>query len=36
MDVIRGSIPFAIVETLGLIIFIIFPDLVLWLPNLLN
>jgi len=36
MDVIRGSIPFAIVETLGLIIFIVFPDLVLWLPNLLH
>ncbi len=36
MDVIRGSIPFAIVETLGLIIFIVFPDLVLWLPNLLK
>jgi tripartite ATP-independent transporter DctM subunit len=36
MDVIRGSIPFAIVETMGLIIFIVFPDLVLWLPNLLN
>ncbi|HHD64145.1 MAG TPA: TRAP transporter large permease subunit [Desulfobulbaceae bacterium] len=36
MDVIRGSIPFAIVETLGLIIFIAFPDLVLWLPNLLQ
>ena len=36
MDVIRGSIPFAIVETLGLIIFIVFPDLVLWLPNLLQ
>jgi len=36
MDVIRGSIPFAIVETLGLIIFITFPGLVLWLPNLLQ
>lgn len=36
MDVIRGSIPFAIVETIGLIIFIVFPDLVLWLPNLLG
>jgi tripartite ATP-independent transporter DctM subunit len=36
MDVIRGSIPFAIVETLGLIIFIVFPDLVLWLPDLLQ
>ena len=36
MDVIRGSIPFAIVETLGLIIFIIFPNLVLWLPDLLQ
>ena len=36
MDVIRGSIPFAIVETLGLIIFIVFPNLVLWLPDLLQ
>jgi tripartite ATP-independent transporter DctM subunit len=36
MDVIRGSIPFAVVETLGLIIFIAFPDLVLWLPGLLT
>ncbi len=36
MDVIRGSIPFAVVETLGLLIFIAFPDLVLWLPNLLK
>ena len=36
MDVIRGAIPFALVETFGLIIFIIFPDLVLWLPNLIN
>ena len=36
MDVIRGSIPFAVVETLGLLIFIVFPDLVLWLPNLLK
>jgi tripartite ATP-independent transporter DctM subunit len=36
MDVIRGSIPFAVVETIGLIIFIIFPELVLWLPDLLQ
>ena len=36
MDVIRGSIPFAVVETLGLLIFIAFPGLVLWLPNLLK
>ena len=34
MDVIRGAIPFALVETVGLIIFIVFPGLVLWLPNL--
>ena len=34
MDIIRGAIPFALVETVGLIIFIVFPDLVLWLPNL--
>lgn len=36
MDVILGSIPFAIVETVGLIIFIVFPDLVTWLPDLLR
>ncbi len=36
MDVIRGSIPFAVVETLGLLIFIVFPDLVLWLPDILK
>ncbi len=36
MDVIRGSIPFAIVETVGLIFFIVFPDVILWLPNLLK
>ncbi|MEE4164867.1 MAG: TRAP transporter large permease subunit [Desulfocapsaceae bacterium] len=36
MDVIRGAIPFALVETLGLIIFIVFPGLVLWLPNLIK
>ena len=34
MDVIRGSIPFAAVETLGLIIFVVFPEMVLWLPKL--
>jgi C4-dicarboxylate transporter DctM subunit len=36
MDVIRGAIPFALVETVGLIIFIVFPGLVLWLPNLVH
>lgn len=36
MDVIRGAIPFAMVETLGLIIFVAFPGLVLWLPGLLK
>jgi tripartite ATP-independent transporter DctM subunit len=34
MDIIRGAIPFALVETVGLIIFVVFPGLVLWLPNL--
>ncbi|MEJ2057016.1 MAG: TRAP transporter large permease subunit, partial [Desulfofustis sp.] len=34
MDIIRGAIPFALVETIGLIIFIVFPGLVLWLPSL--
>ncbi|MBI9083470.1 MAG: TRAP transporter large permease subunit [Desulfobacterales bacterium] len=33
MDVIRGSLPFAAVETLGLILFVLFPDLLLWLPR---
>ena len=36
MDVIRGVIPFIFVETLGLIIFIAFPGLTLWLPGLLE
>ena len=36
MDVIRGAIPFALVETFGLIIFIVFPELVLWLPSLIQ
>jgi len=36
VDIIRGVIPFAIVETLGLIIFITFPSLTLWLPGLLD
>ena len=36
MDVIRGAIPFAMVETFGLIIFVAFPGLVLWLPGLLK
>ena len=36
MDIIRGAIPFALVETMGLILFIVFPGLVLWLPNLLQ
>lgn len=36
VDIIKGAIPFALVETLGLIIFIVFPGLVLWLPNLIN
>jgi TRAP-type C4-dicarboxylate transport system permease large subunit len=35
-DVIRGVIPFAAVETLGLIIFIAFPGFTLWLPRLLT
>jgi TRAP-type C4-dicarboxylate transport system permease large subunit len=35
-DIIRGVIPFAIVETLGLIIFVAFPSLTLWLPGLLS
>jgi len=35
-DIIRGVIPFAIVETLGLIIFVAFPSLTLWLPGLLD
>jgi tripartite ATP-independent transporter DctM subunit len=36
MDVIRGAIPFAMVETFGLIIFVAFPGLILWLPGLLK
>ena len=33
-DIIRGVLPFIMVETFGLAIFIIFPELVLWLPEL--
>jgi len=36
MDVIRGALPFAVVETLGLIIFIIFPDWLMWLPEMMK
>ena len=36
VDIIKGAIPFALVETLGLIIFIVFPGLVLWLPGLIK
>lgn len=35
-DIIRGVLPFAVVETLELIIFVAFPGLVLWLPALLQ
>ena len=35
IDIIRGVIPFAVVETIGLVIFIAFPNLVLWLPGVL-
>ena len=36
IDIIRGVIPFAVVETVGLVIFIAFPNLVLWLPGVLT
>jgi hypothetical protein len=36
MDVILGSLPFAAVETVGLVIFIAIPELVLWLPGLMQ
>ena len=36
MDVIRGSLPFAVVETVGLIIFVLFPDLLMWLPEMMQ
>lgn len=36
MDIIKGAIPFALVETVGLVIFIVFPELVLWLPDLIK
>jgi tripartite ATP-independent transporter DctM subunit len=36
MDVIRGSIPFAVIETCGLALCVIYPDLVLWLPGFLK
>jgi len=35
IDIIRGALPFAMVETFGLSIFVAFPGLVLWLPGLL-
>ena len=36
VDIIRGVFPFIIVETIGLVIFIAFPELTLWLPGLLG
>lgn len=36
MNIICGAIPFVLVETFGLAIFLLFPDLVLWLPNLIK
>lgn len=36
MNIIRGAFPFVVVETIGLAIFLLFPDLVLWLPNLIR
>jgi len=36
MDVIRGSLPFAAVETVGLIIFVLFPGLLMWLPQMMK
>lgn len=35
-DIIRGAIPFAVIETIGLVICIVFPGMVLWLPGLLG
>jgi tripartite ATP-independent transporter DctM subunit len=35
-DIMLGAIPFALVETLGLIIFIAFPQFTLWLPGLIG
>ena len=32
-DIILGSLPFAAVETVGLILFIIFPEWLMWLPR---
>lgn len=32
-DVIRGAMPFVVIEIIVLIIFIVFPNLCLWLPN---
>ena len=32
-DIIKGALPFVLVEILSLVIFIVFPGLVLWLPG---
>lgn len=32
-DIIRGTMPFAFLDALGLVIIIIFPQLALWIPN---
>lgn len=36
MDVIRGALPFAVVETVGLILFVVFPEWLMWLPNMMH
>jgi C4-dicarboxylate transporter, DctM subunit len=35
-EIIRASIPFVMIQFLGLLIFILFPGLALWLPGLIN
>jgi TRAP-type mannitol/chloroaromatic compound transport system permease large subunit len=33
-DIYRSILPFIVLELLGLILLVLFPQLVLWLPNL--
>jgi len=35
-DIIRGSLPFVVVERISLVLFFVFKDLVLWLPGLMG
>jgi TRAP-type mannitol/chloroaromatic compound transport system permease large subunit len=33
IDIIKGVLPFLVLQAIGLAVVIIFPDLILWLPS---